>query len=193
MQQQRDGKRSSRVMGDLLKNYSDQKIAALARHYASSRWVSAPEKTNAAWVKTGAALHQSGCAGCHGPDGRKADGMTPRLAGQPASFTESMLKSYKNPKTKQPGQGQVMRTAVAPLSADDMQALAHYYASNPETPTGSTEAAAPAALVDVSGIVASCDRCHAAGETDPLIDGQPEEYLKTVMQQFADGRAMAPR
>jgi cytochrome subunit of sulfide dehydrogenase len=192
MQQQRDGRRSSRVMADLLKNYSDQKIAALARHYASSRWIPAPEKTNAAWVKAGAALHQSGCAGCHGPDGRRADGMTPRLAGQPASFTESMLKSYKNPKTKQPGQ--VMRTAAAPLSADDMRALAHYYASNPESRTGSNaaEAAAPAALVDVSGIVASCDRCHVSSETDPLIDGQPEEYLKTVMLQFLDGTRDGP-
>jgi sulfide dehydrogenase cytochrome subunit len=191
MQQQRDGSRSTQVMADLLKNYSDQKIAALARHYASSRWVSAQEKTNAAWVKAGAALHQSGCAGCHGPDGRKAEGMTPRLAGQPAGLIQSMLNDYKNPRIKQPSQ--VMRTAVATLSSDDIRALAHYYASNPETPPAATaEAAAPVSLVDVSGIIASCDRCHASSETDPLIGGQPEEYLKTVMLQFLDGTRDGP-
>lgn len=191
MQHQRDGVRSTQVMADLLKNFSDQKIAALARHYAGSRWVSTQERTNAAWVKAGAALHQSGCAGCHGPEGRRAEGMTPRLAGQPAAFIESMLNDYKNPRIRQPSQ--VMRTAVAALSTDDMRALAHYYASNPESrPIAPAEAAAPAALVDVSGIVTRCDGCHADSETDPLIGGQPEEYLKTVMLQFLDGTRDGP-
>lgn len=192
MQQQRDGRRSTRVMADLLRNYSDQKIAALARHYAGSRWVSAQEKTNAAVVAAGAALHERGCAGCHGSDGRKAEGMTPRLSGQPASFIESMLQSYKNPRARQPSQ--VMRTAVAPLSNDEMRALAHFYASNPQAAASPTaaEAAAPAALVDVSGIVSGCDGCHADSETDPLIAGQPEDYLRTVMQQFLDGTRDGP-
>ena len=190
MLQQRDGTRSTRVMADLLKGYSDQKITDLARHYAKSKWVSAQDQTNDAWVKAGNALHQSGCAGCHGPDGRKAEGMTPRLAGQPAAFIESMLKNYRNPKLKQPSQA--MRVAAASLSPADMQTLAHYYASNPEASPGKAESAAPVTLVDVSGIVKGCDGCHVDSDSDPLIAGQPEAYLNTVMQQFLDGTRDGP-
>lgn len=187
LQQQKEGSRSSRVMVDLLRGYSDQTIAALSRHYSKSRWLSTQENTRAELVKTGESLHQEACAGCHGSDGRKADGMTPRLAGQPAGYIEAILQKYKDPRSKLPSK--VMRTAVATLNADDIRALAQYYASNPGKDQ-SSEAAAPAPTVDVSAFIDKCDSCHNAKNdpTDtPLIDGQPEAYLKTVMLQFLDG------
>lgn len=188
LQQQKEGSRTSRVMVDLLRGYSDQTIIALSRHYARSKWLSTREKTRPDLVKSGEALHKEGCAGCHGAEGRKADGLTPRLAGQPAGYIESILLKYKDPRTKQPSQ--VMRKAVATLDADDIRALAQYYASNPGAEASSSEAAAPAPPADVTAFLDKCDSCHGAKNepTDtPLIDGQPEAYLKMVMLQFIDG------
>jgi len=187
LQQQKEGSRTSRVMVDLLRGYSDQTLAALSRHYAKSRWLSTQERTQPDLVKAGESLHKEGCAGCHGMEGRKADGLTPRLAGQPAGYIEAILQKYKDPRSKQPSK--VMRTAVATLTTEDIRALAQYYASNPGVEP-SSEAGAPAPSADVSAFIDKCDSCHSAKNdpTDtPLIDGQPEAYLKTVMHQFIDG------
>lgn len=185
----RDGARSSKVMNDLLRGYTDQTIAALAKHYARSGWLSAKEATNPALVRAGADLHAAGCAGCHGAEGGKSGGMTPRVSGQPAGYIEAILLKYKDPKSRQPSK--VMRSAVSTLTAGDIKALAQYYASNPSArQPASAEAGAPAARADVSGIIGSCDGCHASSNDPsdaPLIDGQPQAYLETVMRQYLDG------
>jgi sulfide dehydrogenase cytochrome subunit len=194
MLQYRDGTRSSVVMADLLRGFSNEKITALAKIYATTRWPAAKLKTNPALVKTGRDVHNEKCAGCHGPGGIKAEGMTPRLAGQNPSFIETQLRHYMNPRAKLPNE--TMRTVSRELSTGDVRALAQYYASGLDAKP-STEAGAPAGpMVDVSDIVTGCDTCHTASDaTDtPLIDGQPEAYLNMVMQQFRedtrDGKIM---
>ncbi len=186
MQQFRDGTRSSIVMADLLRGYSDGRITALARLFAGTRWTSVKVKTDAALVKQGEDLHQAKCAVCHGQGGSKAEGMTPRLAGQNPFYLEAQLLGSKETRTKVPNK--MMREIARDLSAQDIRALSHYYASE----TGvkeQAEAAAPMTLVDVSGIVGSCDICHSASEPGnaPLIAGQPENYLRSVMRQYAEG------
>jgi sulfide dehydrogenase cytochrome subunit len=186
MQQFRDGTRSSVVMADLLRAYSDEKIAALARLFAAAKWSSVKVRTEAALVKKGGELHQAKCAICHGQGGSKAEGMTPRLAGQNPFYLEAQLLGAKETRNKVPNK--MMREVARDLAAEDIRALSQYYASG----TGvkeQAEAAAPMNLVDVSGIVGSCEVCHSASDPSdaPLIAGQMEKYLRTVMQQFSDG------
>jgi cytochrome c553 len=195
MLQHRDGSRSAKVMGDILENYSDQRIRELARSYARSGWVSAKQKVDPGLIKEGAVLHQSRCAGCHGPDGSKAEGMTPRLAGQPVGYTETQLRSFQDQGMKLPNE--MMRTLAKGLSAHDIRALAHFYAANSPAPAPKppAEAAAPAAVnVDVSALTPGCDDCHHPGGKPrmPLIAGQPEEYLRAIMREQRDGVRDAP-
>jgi cytochrome c553 len=177
MRQQRAGTRHAFVMGDILGEYSDDKIETLARYYADAGWTSAGEQANPALAREGAALHQRRCAGCHGEDGRRASGMTPRLAGQTISHLQTQLKAYIDPRTRLPNE--VMRTAVRGLSEREVEALAHYYATEPVArPKGD----------DLQSIVAGCNACHQPGFTGmPLIAGQPATYLTTVLRQYRDG------
>ena len=65
------------------------------------------------------------CASCHGADGNSTINTNPRLAGQYESYLLQSLRQYKSGKRKNP----IMAGFVAPLSDEDMQDLAAYFAS----------------------------------------------------------------
>ncbi len=68
------------------------------------------------------------CAACHGPDGNAtADGQYPRLAGQYADYIAQALREYKDGKRK----NAIMVGMAAPLTDEDIDNLAAYYASLP--------------------------------------------------------------
>jgi cytochrome c553 len=117
-------------MSGLLKAYSDQQIAALAGHYAKQKWVSAPAQKDEAAVNMGTALHQQRCAGCHGERGLKAEGVTPRLAGQAAGFLEAELNRYRDASVKRPNA--IMRSLAQALKPEEVKALAAYYSLQSE-------------------------------------------------------------
>ncbi len=81
----------------------------------------APEK-----VKEKAAT----CAACHGADGNAgtdAQAQYPRLAGQYHDYIARALHEYKNGERKNP----IMAGMAAPLSDDEIDALARYFGSMP--------------------------------------------------------------
>ncbi|MGH8455322.1 MAG: c-type cytochrome [Nevskiales bacterium] len=65
------------------------------------------------------------CAACHGPNGVSANPIYPSLAGQYADYLETALKAYKSGARKNP----VMAGMAAPLSDQDIKALAGYFAA----------------------------------------------------------------
>ncbi|HEX8873373.1 MAG TPA: cytochrome c [Nitrosospira sp.] len=65
------------------------------------------------------------CAACHGPDGNSPAPNFPKLAGQYASYIEKSLTEYKSGVRKDP----IMAGMAAPLSKEDIQNLAAYFAS----------------------------------------------------------------
>jgi cytochrome c553 len=69
------------------------------------------------------------CQGCHGiPDWKTAFPevyRVPKLGGQKADYIVSALKAYKSGERDFP----TMRAIAAPLTDDEMQKLANYYAS----------------------------------------------------------------
>jgi cytochrome c553 len=68
------------------------------------------------------------CQACHGPDGNGiGDPQYPLIAGQYADYLVFALKSYKIGTR----QNAIMSGFVAPLSDQDMEDLAAYFASQP--------------------------------------------------------------
>lgn len=65
------------------------------------------------------------CAACHGPDGNSTNPLWPKLAGQHAAYLVKQMKAFKSGERKDP----VMAPMAAPLSDEDIENLAAYYAS----------------------------------------------------------------
>jgi len=78
------------------------------------------------------------CAACHGPDGNAtADGQYPRLAGQYADYIVQALHEYQAGTREHPAVGSlrrgnaIMQGMAGPLTDQDIDNLAAYYASLP--------------------------------------------------------------
>ena len=65
------------------------------------------------------------CAVCHGLDGISRLPDAPHLAGQPASYLEEQLRSYRDGQRRHPQ----MNLVAKPLSDADIGELAAWYAS----------------------------------------------------------------
>ncbi len=66
------------------------------------------------------------CASCHGPDGNSANPLWPNLCGQKDQYIYKQLNAFKGGERKDP----LMSPMATPLTTEDMQNLATYYAAN---------------------------------------------------------------
>lgn len=67
------------------------------------------------------------CAACHGADGSSPTSAYPKLAGQHADYIVKALSDYKSGARKDP----IMGGMTAPLSPQDIENVAAYFASQP--------------------------------------------------------------
>jgi cytochrome c553 len=65
------------------------------------------------------------CAVCHGPQGLSITPDAPHLAGQPALYVATQLRAYRSGARRH----EVMAVMAKPLSDDDIDNLAAWYAS----------------------------------------------------------------
>lgn len=65
------------------------------------------------------------CAACHGANGISPSPIWPNLAGQKVAYMVKQLKDFKADKRKDPSMGPMAK----PLSTQDMEDVAAYYAS----------------------------------------------------------------
>ncbi len=65
------------------------------------------------------------CAGCHGASGISPNDLWPNLAGQKAGYLAKQIKAFRDGSRQDP----MMTAMVKPLSDDDIENLAAYYAS----------------------------------------------------------------
>jgi cytochrome subunit of sulfide dehydrogenase len=102
MQQWRSGERYSASMGRLLKGYSDEQIASLAKYFSAQPWVPAEQRAPDQVIFNGR-LVSDRCTTCHGEKGgQPADAVTPRLNGQWATYIEMELNKYRDEAVKLP-------------------------------------------------------------------------------------------
>lgn len=138
------------------------------------------------------------CAACHGPAGNSSAPIWPKLAGQGAPYAYAQLKHFKDGTRNNP----VMAPMAAPLSDQDMQDLAVYFAAQPASPgVASKDSVAVAEKIYRGGVaergIPACSGCHgptgagnpAAGY--PRIGGQHAEYNALQLNAYRAGERKA--
>ena len=79
----------------------------------------------------GATVYQTACLACHGPDAKTSImPLYPKLAGQNEEYLLNQLKSFKGA-ARMSGQGAIMMGIVAPLSEEDLAAVAKWISEQP--------------------------------------------------------------
>ena len=146
------------------------------------------------------AIAKTVCAACHGPDGNSSIPVNPSLAGQHASYLVKQLNNFKAGADGKPAQRQnaVMNGMAAPLSEDDIKALAQYFSKQTLKPDVAkdeklvTEGRKMWRAGDLKKGIPACAGCHgvAGGGLPaqyPSLAGQHPDYIVAQLQQFRDG------
>ena len=134
------------------------------------------------------------CGACHGADGNSLVPTFPRLAGQHPAYLSSQLADFKSGARTDA----TMAPMAAPLSEQDIEDLAAYFASQTQTAgSGNPELAVLGEKIYRGGNtatgVSACIACHGptgAGNPAanfPKIGGQQVAYLVKALNDFKSG------
>jgi sulfide dehydrogenase cytochrome subunit len=123
---QGDTSRAATTMCAVSADLSDDDIEALGDAYAELAFVAAAQDFDAALAEAGAAVHEQQCDKCHSEGGSNVDDEASILAGQWMPYLEGAFASYASGDRPQ---DKKMKEKMEALSADDVTALIHYYAS----------------------------------------------------------------
>ena len=146
------------------------------------------------------AVAKTVCAACHGPDGNSTIPANPSLAGQHASYLVKQLNNFKAGADGKPAlrQNAVMNGMAAPLSEDDIKALAQYFSKQTLKPDVAkdeklvTEGRKIWRAGDLKKGIPACAGCHGVAGAGlpaqyPSLAGQHPDYIVAQLQQFRDG------
>lgn len=142
---------------------------------------------NAESIGRGATLAMR-CTMCHGIRG-VSEANSPNLAGQIEAAIYKQLRDYKSAHRL----SAIMQPMAAPLSDQDMRDLAAYYAYLPhervpqETPRAVPQLVSNGAPMRNIGACASCHGGLAQQSAAPLLEGEPEVYIRNQLHAFRDG------
>jgi len=123
---QGDTSRAATTMCAIAAELSDDDIEALGDAYSALPFVPAAQKFDAALAEAGAAVHEKQCEQCHSEGGSNVEDEASILAGQWAGYLETEIARYNSGDRPQ---DKKMKEKLDALSADDIKALVHYYAS----------------------------------------------------------------
>lgn len=136
----KNGTRKNPTMEPIAKALSPEEARAVAAYFAQQKIPVPPApQVSPEVLQRGERLATRGhwrdknlpaCIQCHGPNGEGVGGDFPMLAGQHASYIQAQLEAYKNG-TRKSDPLALMRTVAEKLSAEDMQAVAAYFAGLP--------------------------------------------------------------
>ena len=121
-----DTSRPATTMCAIAADLSEEDIEALAAAYAALPYVKAKQDFDAGKAAAGKALHDDKCDRCHSEEGTNPDGEAGMLGGQQMGYLRDTLAAYMEGSREQPGK---MKQALDAMSADDIEALVHYYGS----------------------------------------------------------------
>ena len=121
-----DTTRAPTDMCKITKALSEQEIAELAEHFAGLPFVRAKQNFDPAKAAVGKKVHQLHCEKCHADGGSSPDDDSGILAGQWMPYLQTSMKEFTDGTRKAPKK---MKPKVDELSADQIDALVHYYGS----------------------------------------------------------------
>lgn len=127
----RDGTREcadpkSKMMCTLSAKLSDEQIEELAEYFAGRAFKPAEQDFDAAKAASGAKLHEASCEKCHTAGGSEPLDDSSILAGQWLPYMQMSLTQFARGERDQP---KAMQVKFEQLSEADLEALAHFYAS----------------------------------------------------------------
>jgi sulfide dehydrogenase cytochrome subunit len=128
----KSGERPATIMGRLAKGYSDAEIVAMADYFAKQKPRSYPQTVDAKKAERGGMLQEKHCNRCHLDDGQDFKDDAPIMAGQWLKYMQLQMNEYASGKRKM---SEKMADKVKQLSNDDMDAIAHFYASQKQGET----------------------------------------------------------
>ncbi len=125
---QGDTKRPETDMCSAAAKLSEADIEALAAHFSAKPFKAAKQTVDAAKAAAGKTIHARDCEKCHEGNGRKADADASILAGQWMPYLTTEMNAFVAGKRPQPKK---MADKMKGLKPADIEALAHFYASQP--------------------------------------------------------------
>ena len=123
---QGDTSRAATTMCAIAAELSEDDIDALAAAYAEMPYVKAKQDFDADKAAAGQALHDKHCDKCHSEAGTNPDDEAGMLGGQQMGYLRNTFAQYADESREQPGK---MAEKLSALSADEVEALVHYYGS----------------------------------------------------------------
>lgn len=123
---QGDTSRAATTMCAVVADLDDDTIDEIAAHYAGLTFVAAKQEFDAGLAAAGKAVHDEQCDRCHSEGGSNPEDEAGILSGQWIGYLEATFAEYASGDREQPKK---MEEKLAALSADDVKALVHYYAS----------------------------------------------------------------
>jgi cytochrome c553 len=124
------------------------------------------------------------CAGCHGPGGNSTDAQYPVLAGQNARYLYLQLRDFKEGRRHDPQ----MDPMAAPLTRDDMLALADFFSKQKQASARFKADPAKVAAGKKKSDEVLCPMCHLGefvGQNEiPRVAGQHYAYVKKQLSDF---------
>jgi cytochrome c553 len=141
---------------------------------------------NAESIGRGATLAMR-CTMCHGIRG-VSEANSPNLAGQIEAAIYKQLRDYQSGHRL----SAIMQPMVAGLSDRDMRDLSAYYAYLPHEREPAADARLPQLVSNGApmrnvGACASCHGGYARQAATPILDGEPETYIRDQLYAFRNG------
>jgi sulfide dehydrogenase cytochrome subunit len=109
----------------IVRELSDDEIAALAAWYAAQPYAAQSQDWNPALAARGQALHAAHCESCHSGGGLSPDNQATILRGQPKSYLREAIRDFRHDRRIAVAE---MDAIIRDLSAEDIEALVEFYA-----------------------------------------------------------------
>lgn len=165
-----------------------KRLLVLAAFLSLSTGAAAQGNAEAGKALTGA------CIACHGEDGNSLVGAFPNIAGQTRQYLLKQLREIQSGERPVP----TMTGMLDNLSAQDLEDIAAYYASNERAyGAANAELAQLGESIYRTGIkrksIAACTACHSPTGTGngpagfPALAGQWPDYTEQQLKAFRDG------
>jgi len=123
---QGDTARAATTMCAIAAELSEDDIDAVAAAYAELPYVAAAQDFDADLAAAGEAIHAKQCDRCHTDAGMNPDDEAGMLGGQQMGYLRDSFAQYADGSREQPKK---MKEKMDALSAEDSEALIHYYGS----------------------------------------------------------------
>jgi sulfide dehydrogenase cytochrome subunit len=118
--------RPATIMNRIAKGYTDEQIEQMGAYFAKMPVYKAKVPHDAKMAESGAAIYDKGCAKCHDENGALPDDDAGILAGQWLPWMQYSMADFTSGHREMPKK---MKKQVEKLSADEIDAVLHFFAS----------------------------------------------------------------